>query len=320
MYQKIQPLVDLHRHLDGNIPPHLIWQLAQEQSIQLPVDSESELAELVLVKDKTSDLMAFIAKLDFGVSVLATPEACFRVAYENVVMAKNEGMDYTELRFSPVYMAKAFNLPLNAVVDAVVEGVKAGNKAHNTHYQLIGILSRTFGVDVCHAELASILTRSDDILALDLAGDEVNFPASLFVQHFNTARDAGLNITVHAGEATGPESVWQAITLLGAKRIGHGVTATQDPALIEYMQKHDIGIEACLTSNYQTGAWTDTANHPIKTFLENGVSVSLNTDDPGISNIDLQHEYQIARDVVNLSMQQIQQITLNSQQQSFLKP
>jgi len=319
MYDKNIPLVDLHRHLDGNIPPNLIWKLAQEYSIDLPVSTESELIERVFIKNKTSDLLSFLQKLDYGVSVLASPEACYKVAFENVAMAKAEGIDYTELRFSPFFMARAFSLPLHAVVEAVVEGVKAGNAVHNTRYQLIGILSRTFGVELCHIELASILAFSDNIIALDLAGDELNYPAHLFVEHFQIAREAGLHVSVHAGEAAGPQSVWDAIKLLGAKRIGHGVSVAQDPRLIEYMLKHDIGIESCLTSNYQTGAWVDTANHPIRTFLENGLSVSLNTDDPGISNIDIKHEYAVASNTVNLSDKQIQQIQLNGQTQQFFK-
>jgi adenosine deaminase len=319
VYDKNLPLVDLHRHLDGNIPPKLIWQLAHEYSIELPANSESELAKHVVIQDKTSDLLSFLQKLDYGVSVLATPEACYEVAYENVVMAKREGVDYAELRFSPFFMAKAFNLPLHAVVDAVVEGVKAGNAAHKTQYQLIGILSRTFGIEACHRELASILAYSDHIIALDLAGDEVNYPAHMFVEHFKLARNAGLQVTVHAGEAAGPESVWDAINLLGAQRIGHGVAVAQDRKLIDFMLKHDIGIESCLTSNYQTGTWIDIKNHPIRTFLECGLSVSLNTDDPGISDIDIKHEYCIASNTVSLTLKQIRQIQLNGYNQQFLK-
>ncbi|MFQ3249723.1 MAG: adenosine deaminase [Glaciecola sp.] len=319
MHKLRLPLVDLHRHLDGNIPPRLIWQLAIENDITLPVGSESELAELVLIKDKTSDLMAFINKLDFGVSVLASPETCYQVAYENVKMAKQEGLAYTELRFSPYYMARSFKLPLNAVVEAVVEGVNAGNNDFKTQYQLIGILSRTYGVDACKKELDAILTHADKIIGLDLAGDELNFPPHLFVEHFKKARDSGLQITVHAGEAAGPQSVWDAINLLGANRIGHGVAVSQDPQLMEYMRHNNIGIESCLTSNYQTGTWLDTANHPIKTFLEKGLSVSLNTDDPGISNIDIQHEYYVAGSVVNLTEQDLEQIQRNALNQRFYK-
>lgn len=174
-------------------------------------------------------------------------------------------------------------------------------------------------MEACHRELASILSYADNIIALDLAGDEFNYPAHLFVEHFKIARNAGLQVTVHAGESGGPQSVWDAINLLGAKRVGHGVAVAKDRKLLDFMLTNDIGIESCLTSNYQTGTWIDTKNHPIKTFLESGVSVSLNTDDPGISNIDIKHEYSIASNTVNLSLKQIKQIQLNGQNQRFLK-
>ena len=214
-------------------------------------------------------------------------------------------------------MASKYKLPLEAVVEAVVAGVKDGNKEQGTAYTLIGILSRTFGVDACHIELNSLMTQTDAIQAIDLAGDEGNFPAKLFVEHFNKVRNAGLQVTIHAGEASGPQSIWDAVNLLGATRIGHGVAAANDPLLMEFMHKHNIGIESCLTSNYQTGAFTDTANHPIKTFLEHGLSVSINTDDPGISNIDLAHEYKLANTVVGLSLEQIQQVQRNAAKQRF---
>jgi adenosine deaminase len=152
--------------------------------VELPVTSKSVLAKHVVIQAKTSDLLSFLQKLNYGVSVLATPEVCYKVAYENVLMAKMEGIDYAELRFSPLFVAKAFNLSLHAVVEVVVEGVKAGNGFHDTQYQLIGILIHTFGIEACHLEIASILAYLNDIIALDLAEDEVNFPAHMFVDHF----------------------------------------------------------------------------------------------------------------------------------------
>ena len=113
--------------------------------------------------------------------------------------------------------------------------------------------------------------------------------------------------------------MWDAIKLLGAQRIGHGVAIAQDRKLIDFMFKHDIGIESCLTSNYQTGTWVDIKNHPIRTFLESGLSVSLNTDDPGVSDIDIKHEYSIASNTVSLTLQQIKQIQLNGRNQQFFK-
>ena len=125
-------------------------------------------------------------------------------------------------------------------------------------------------------------------------------------------------MTVHAGEADGPESVWQAIDLLGATRIGHGVAAINDPSLMAYLAKQKIGIESCPTSNYQTATVTHIQAHPMKQFLERGIEVTINTDDPGVSNLTLESEYTVAREVIGFSRKQLEQIQLNGLSQAFL--
>jgi adenosine deaminase len=312
------PLTDLHRHLDGNIRLSTIWELAEEYSIALPSDNLEALKSSVQIQKKTTDLLAFLEKMELGVSVLASEQACYRVAYENVEDAKRAGLTYVELRFSPVFMAQAHNLPIDQVVDAVVAGCKAGSKKCGVPVNLIGILSRSYGEATCYQELQALLRTKDDIVALDLAGDEKGFPAIRFKQHFKLARDAGWNITVHAGEADGPHSIWQAINELGATRIGHSVAAREDPHLMDFMANNNISIECCLTSNFQTGACTDIAHHPIKTFIERGIVVTLNTDDPGVSGIEIIDEYRLAREVVGLSAEQLAQIQLNGVEVAFV--
>ncbi|WP_293762751.1 adenosine deaminase [uncultured Paraglaciecola sp.] len=311
------PLTDLHRHLDGNIRLSTIWQLAQEHSIFLPADSLEKLKSKVQIQQKTTDLLAFLEKMELGVSVLASEQACFRIAYENIEDAKLAGLDYVELRFSPVFMAQAHNLQIDQVVDAVIAGCKAGTKQYGVPVNLIGILSRSYGEATCHQELQALLRAKDDIVALDLAGDEKGFPAIRFKQHFKLARDAGWNITVHAGEADGPQSIRQAIDELGATRIGHSVAAREEPHLMDFMANNNISIECCLTSNFQTGACTNIADHPIKTFMERGIVVTLNTDDPGVSGIEIADEYKLAREVVGLSAEQLAQIQLNGVEVAF---
>lgn len=312
------PVVDLHRHLDGNIRPTTIWALAQEHGVTLPAANEAELCKIAQIQDKTSDLMAFLQRLDYGVSVLANDAACYRIAYENMQDAANEKLDYVELRFSPYYMGQAFKLPVADVVAAVIDGVRAGERDFGVKANLIGILSRTFGTEACWQELNGLLAHKDAITALDLAGNELAFPAPQFVEHFKQGRDAGWQITVHAGEADGPQSIWNAINLLGATRIGHGVAAKDDPALMEYLVKHSIGIESCPTSNYQTGTVTNTAQHPMKQFLDAGLAVTLNTDDPAVSAINLADEYRVAHDEVGLNVTQLAQIQRHGLQQAFL--
>jgi adenosine deaminase len=314
------PLVDLHRHLDGNINPETIWDLSHKHDVNLPVGTLSELCALTQIQDKTSDLLAFLTKLDWGVAVLGDLDACYRVAYENLIDAKEQGLDYVELRFSPYFMGRAFDLPLEGLVEAIAEGVKNGMAETGVSANLIGILSRTFGVQSCQKELDALLSQKDKIVALDLAGDELNYPAHLFKAHFERAREAGWEISVHAGEADGPASVWNAIKLLGATRIGHGVSAIQDDRLIDHMLENDIVIESCPTSNYQTATVKNLSQHPMPEFLKRGLKVTLNTDDPGVSDIDINHEYDVAHKILGLSESDLSRIQRNGIEAAFVSP
>ncbi len=288
------PLIDLHRHLDGSIRLETIIELGIAHNLPLPAFDVEGLRPQVQVMEPQPGVMAFIAKFRWMVGVLADYDACRRVAYESVVDASGEGLDYIELRFSPVFMAEPFGLDPRGVVEAVVDGIASGSKETGLKTNLIGIISRTYGAEIGSKELDALLAFRDDLVAIDLAGDEANFPAKAFVTHFSKVRDAGLGVTIHAGEAAGAGSVWDAIKLLGATRIGHGVRMDEDSVLKVYLKEHKIGIEANLTSNYQTSTVDSLHEHPLKNWLDEGLMVSINTDDPGISNIDLQWEFEHA--------------------------
>ncbi|NIY93559.1 adenosine deaminase [Vibrio diazotrophicus] len=318
MITKNLPLTDLHRHLDGNIRTQTILDLGTKFGVKLPANNIIDLTPHVQIVEAEPSLVAFLSKLDWGVAVLGDLDACRRVAYENVEDALNAQIDYTELRFSPYYMAMKHSLPVEGVVEAVVDGVKAGIRDFGVKANLIGIMSRTFGTEACQQELNAILSQRDNIVAVDLAGDELGQPGELFTSHFKQVRDSGLSITVHAGEAAGPESMWQAIQDLGATRIGHGVKAIQDPKLMDYLAEHKIGIESCLTSNIQTSTVESLLNHPLKQFLEHGVLACLNTDDPAVEGIELPHEYEVAAPQAGLSQEQIRQAQINGLELAFL--
>ncbi|WP_305373605.1 adenosine deaminase [Photobacterium leiognathi] len=318
MINKQLPLTDIHRHLDGNIRPQTILELGQQFNMTLPGHDLESLRPHVQIVEAEPSLVAFLSKLDWGVAVLGDLDACRRVAYENVEDALRAQIDYAELRFSPYYMAMKHNLPVAGVVEAVIDGVNAGCRDFGIKANLIGIMSRTFGVDACQQELDALLTHKDKLVAIDLAGDELGQPGTQFNTHFKQVRDAGLRVTVHAGEAAGPESMWQAINELGAVRIGHGVKAIQDPKLMDYLAEHKIGIESCITSNIQTSTVSNIKDHPIKPFLEHGILASLNTDDPAVEGIELPYEYEVAAPAVGLSQVQIEQAQRNGLEIAFL--
>ncbi len=178
MINNTLPLLDLHRHLDGNVRATTILELGQQFNMDLPATDLEGLRPHVQVLDNAPNLMAFLEKLDWGVKVLGDYDACRRIAIENVADAVAQGIDYTELRFSPYYMAKTHNLHPQGVVEAVVDGVQSAVKGQDIKVNLIGIMSRTFGVEKCQYELDALLAFKEQLVAIDLAGDELGFPAS----------------------------------------------------------------------------------------------------------------------------------------------
>jgi adenosine deaminase len=317
------PLIDLHRHLDGNVRLETILELGREHNLPLPAWDLEGLRPHVQVtpsQDGTAvqGVMAFISKFKWMMGVLVNYDACRRVAYENVEDARREGLDYVELRFSPWFMAETHQLDAAGVVEAVVDGTQAGVRDFGVKTNLIGIISRTYGPDAGTLELEALLQCREHLVALDLAGDEANWPGELFVDHFKRARDAGWQITVHAGESAGPGSIRQAIRELGATRIGHAVAAHGDLLLLEAMAEYEIGIESSLTSNVQTSTVPSYDSHPLRHFLNLGLLATLNTDDPGISAIDLRHEYEVAAPAAGLTAEQIAQAQRNALAVAFL--
>jgi adenosine deaminase len=312
------PLIDLHRHLDGSIRLETILDLGRQHKLPLPAWDVESLRPYVQVTEPQPGVMAFIAKFHWMIQALVDYEACRRVAYENVEDAAREGLDYVELRFSPVFMSQGHNLDPAGVVEAVCAGIEAGQRDFHLRTNLIGILSRTYGPEIAWKELRALLTQRSRLVGLDLAGDEARFPGELFVEHFRQARQAGWQVTVHAGESAGPQSIWQALRELGAARIGHCVAALNDPLLLEYLRQQHTGIECNLTSNVQTSVVTDYPSHPIGRFLQHGLLATLNTDDPGISRIDLAYEYNLAAPAAGLSLEQIHQLQRNALEVAFL--
>lgn len=312
------PLIDLHHHLDGSLRLETILELGLMHNLKLPAATLEGLRPYVQVSTPQPGVMKFIEKFEWMTAVLVDYEACRRVAYENVEDAASEGLDYIELRYSPWFMSEAHSLDPVGVIDAVTDGVLSGERDFSFRANQVGILSRHYGPEIAFKELSALLTRKQAFCGLDLAGDEANFPGSLFVEHFRQAREAGWRITIHAGESAGAESVWQAIRELGAARIGHAVHAPEDPALIHYMCEHHIAIECNLTSNVQTSTVPDYPSHPLKFFLDEGLLATINTDDPGISAIDLHYEYDVAAPLAGLSPQQCEQAQRNALTAAFL--
>jgi adenosine deaminase len=312
------PLIDLHRHLEGSVRLETMLELADQHGLNLPGKTLADLRPHVVITGALGGLTEFLNRLHWMIHVLVDPAACRRIAYESVQDAAREGIDYLELRFSPGFMARPHRLRAGEVVAAVIDGVRAGERDFGVKVHLIGIMSRTFGPESAREELEALLAHRDAIHALDLAGDEARWPGELFHDHFRRGRDAGWQITVHAGEAGGAENVRYAIEQLGATRIGHGIRAAGDPAVLRLLAERGIGLEINLTSNLQTRTVNGYPEHPLKFFLERGLLASLNTDDPVISGIDLRHEFTLAAVAAGLTPAQARQTQENALATAFL--
>jgi len=312
------PLVELHRHLDGSIRLSTILDLGLQHNLPLPARTLEGLRPYVQVSTPQPGVMKFIEKFEWMTGVLVDYDACRRVAYENVEDAYNEGIDYIELRYSPWFMAEAHRLRPEGVVEAVTDGIRAGERNFPIKVNQLGILSRHYGPEIAMQELDAQLRFAHEFAGLDLAGDEARYPGEWYTEHFKRARDAGWHITAHAGEAAGAQSIWQAVTELGAERIGHGVHAPEDARLMDFLREKGIGIECNLTSNVQTSTVSDYPSHPLRLFLEKGILASINTDDPGISAIDLHYEYEVAAPKAGLTPEMIRQAQENALNTAFL--
>jgi adenosine deaminase len=311
-------LIDLHRHLEGSLRVATVLELAHRDGH--PLASAPDPEDLLVARGPLGGLVPFLTKVDAAPSALPRPGDWQRAAAEAVHDAADDGLGYLELRFSPWFIRQETGLAPEAVIDAVADGVRSASAARGLPVALIGILLRDLGPEKGDAQVGTLLSRRDAFCAVDLAGNEAGVPAAAFAPAFARARDAGLHVTVHAGEAAGPASVWDAVRHLGAERIGHGVRSAEDPALLEHLAAHGITLEVALTSNLHTSVAASYRSHPLRRLLAAGVPVALATDDPRASAITLSGEYATARTEIGLSEAEITTIQGYARSAAFAHP
>ena len=287
------PLADLHRHLEGSIRPATAIELAARAGIS---KSPAQWRSALVAADREEGLLPYLAKIENATALVQTLDDWRRVTAEAVTDASSDGLTALELRFSPQFIAGMTGLAASDVIEAVSDAVSSA--AAPTEVGLIGIIVRDEGPDSAVAQVRRLLRHKSALAGVDLAGDEAGYPAALFAPAFRLAREAGLPATVHAGEAAGPRSVWDALRL-GPQRIGHGVRSAEDPRLLEHLAASGVTLEVAITSNVQTGAARSRAQHQLAALTAAGVRVALCTDNPTVSDTRLTHEYEIARDLVD---------------------
>jgi adenosine deaminase len=313
------PKVDLHRHLEGSLRLSTLAELAQEHGVDLPSWDLEELRPYVQIVDDTPDFQGFLSKFRLLRRFYSTREAVMRVAYEAVVDAAADNIKYLELRFNPVALAKVQGFSYDEVADWVSSATNRAQHDHAIQVRLITQIGRDESLDVAWqvAEVAAAF-QDQGMVGLDLAGDEINYSAIRFAEVFQWAKAQGLRITIHAGEAGPASNIQEAIKVLGADRIGHGVRAMEDLSVMDLLAKQNVTLEMCPTSNLQTGVVSSLGQHPLWAYQQVGIRVTVNTDDPSISSTTLTDEYIVALRSIGIPLRALQAMILTAADAAFL--
>lgn len=314
-----QGLTELHRHLDVSARLSTVLELAQERGFVPMSTSLDSFRRDFILRDPMQDLGSVLAKFTLYQKIQDRPDVLKRVSFEAAEDAYREGIRKIEFRFSPGFITAVSKLSWEDALAGFEAGMlQAKEKYPDLKTGLICIGSRDFGIESIAKTAEFFLEHKDRFIGIDLAGDEAAYPNSLYRSIMKPVVESGARITIHAGEADGPDSVWCAIEDLGAQRIGHGIRSIEDPKLMEYLREKQILLEMCPTSNRLTSAWPDYTTHPFKTCFQYGIPVCLNTDDPSIFGNLLADEIEIARRSMGMSDADIRISFDNASKHSFI--
>jgi len=322
------PKVLLHEHLDGVLRPQTVIELAKDVGYSgLPTGDPDALAQWFFRGANQGSLAKYLEGFAHTIAVMQTEEALQRVAYEQAEDLSRDGIVYFETRFAPVFHTQK-GLTHQQIVSAVLKGLERGRKDFGISSGLIICAMRNMNVSLEMAELA-VDFRARGVVGFDLAGEEGGYPPKKHVDAFHYIQRENFNITIHAGEGYGKESIWQAIQYCGAHRIGHGTRLIEDIAvadgkvvklgdLAQYVLDKRIPLEICLLSNVHTGATPSLAEHPFKILYQEKFRVTLNTDNRLMSHTTMSQEFEAAAETFGLSLDDFEKITINAMKSAFL--
>jgi len=310
---------ELHRHLDVSLRTETLLRLAQERGLEKSSMNLAEFRQKIIMSQPLTDLNAVLDAFTYFQKVLDHPDVLEQIAFEVVEDCYQEGTRKVELRFSPSFACGLSKLPWDHALDGFEAGLqRAIQKYPEMKAGLLCIGSREFGPESVDETVEFFLKHQDRFVGIDLAGHDGDFPSKLFEPSFKKAIKVGARITIHAGESTGPETIWEAIELLGAERIGHGIACVQDPKLMEFLRDRQICLEMCPTSNWLTQCVPAIEAHPLPQVLRAGVPVCINTDDPGMFGVTLQDEIRNCKTRMGMSEAEIEQCMQHADQASFI--
>jgi adenosine deaminase len=312
------PKTDLHVHLDGSLRLETILDLARRDDIELPADEPEGLRHALRCGEHAGSLVDYLQAFDVTLRVMQTESALHRIAYELAEDAAKENVRYMEVRYAPMLHTRR-GLRLTSVVESVLAGLMEAQADHGIQSNVIvcGIRNISPEASLEMARLA-VAYKNRGVVAFDLAGAEYDHPAKHHRHAFQLVRDNNVNVTIHAGEAYGPESIHQAIHVCGAHRLGHGCRLWEDADLLHYVNDHRIPLESCPSSNVQTGAVKDLATHPVKLFHDLGLRVTINTDNRLITDTTVSKELWLCHSRMGFTRDDIHRVIINGFKAAFL--
>lgn len=316
---KEMPKIDLHNHLDGGMRPRTVIEIALDEGISIPSYDEKELVNYLTVGDNCESLLEYLEKFDLPLKCLQSAKSQIRAAEEAVEDAARENVKYLEIRFA-LQLMREKGLSCEEVIGNVIDGLHAGTAKTGVKAAAIACCMRhqseNMNIQVIEAA-AGFAGRG--LCGVDLAGDEKNYPPYLFRRVFSKARAEGLRVTVHAGEAGGPENIGEAVENLGAERIGHGIRLRENRTVYDMVLKKRIPLEICVTSNIQTKAAADFSSHPIKEYFDAGLIVTANTDNTTVSGTNMTRELKILAEKFGFSCNDLKTLQFNAAGAAFLE-
>jgi adenosine deaminase len=310
------PKAELHVHLEGSILPRTLLQLAQHNHISLPTSDEAGLKELYRFRNFDQFLETYL----MITKCLRTADDYRLIAYEYGAECSRQNIRYAEVTFTILTNTYLTALPWQEILGGLNAGREQAFSDFGVRWQWVFDIVRNDPNTQAAVLDIALAARDQGVVALGLGGLEAGFPPELFEDTFRRAEAGFLHRVPHAGEVAGPESVWSAIKLLHADRIGHGVRSIEDPSLVEYLRTSAVPLEVCPTSNICLNVFPDYASHPLRKLWEAGVFLTIGSDDPPMFGTDLNHEYQVLVKDYNFTQIELERISLNAIHASFLDP
>lgn len=313
------PKVELHRHLEGAFYLPTLHRIAMTNALPYSTALDAFKKEVQFPRDSEPDFLKFLSK--FKNDWYRSHQDVYDVAHDSVLDFVSDGLFYIELRFSPEHFALQNNFDRMEITRLVIQASNDAakeiglhirylitfNRAKQDQHEMLALYRKIRGLEI------------PEIVGIDLAGDETGFPPKLFTDFFTSVKEDGIyGTTIHAGEVSPSEQIWDSIDHLHASRIGHGTSSVDDPKLQKELIARSVVLEQCITSNYQTGSWVDEPNHPLGRLYRAGVPVTINSDDPTIQDTDLTDDYMKACTYFDLDIEDLIKLNLTALEGSFL--